>query len=260
MDTPVTAAPTPPADRIFALDTIRGFAVLGILLMNILGFGLPRPGYTTPTALVGGNEGLNLWAWFAEMFYFEGTMRGLFTVLFGAGVILYTSRLERAGLGLDMAHYYFRRNIWLFIFGLFNAWILLWGGDILFDYGLAALFLFVFCKLPARKLLLWAALFMTIQPMVGVKDYFAFTDAQKQAPALIAMEKADKPMTHHPEGDARAVSRRVAQHPARSRERWPSASSRCAAATPPPPRPCTAGCGTRRRSTSPARDCGNAWA
>jgi len=195
LDTPVTAAPTPPSDRIFALDTIRGFAVLGILLMNILGFGLPRPGYMTPTALVGGNEGLNLWAWFAEMFYFEGTMRGLFTVLFGAGVILYTSRLERAGLGLDMAHYYFRRNIWLFVFGLFNAWILLWSGDILFDYGLAALFLFVFCRLPVRKLLLFAVFFMSIQPMVGVKDYFAFTDAQKQAPALIAMEKADKPMS-----------------------------------------------------------------
>ena len=37
--------------------------------------------------------------------------------------------------------------------------------------------------------------FLTIQPMVGVKDYFAFADAQKQAPALIAMEKADKPMS-----------------------------------------------------------------
>jgi len=195
LDTPVTAAPTPPSERIFALDTIRGFAVLGILLMNILGFGLPWPGYATPTALVGGNEGLNLWAWLAEMFYFEGTMRGLFTLLFGAGVILYTSRLERAGLGLDMAHYYFRRNIWLLVFGLFNAWVLLWSGDILYDYGLAALFLFVFSRLPVRALLLWAALFMSIQPMVGVKDYFAFIDAQKQAPALIAMEKADKPMS-----------------------------------------------------------------
>jgi uncharacterized protein len=200
LDTPVTAAPTPPSDRIFALDTIRGFAVLGILLMNILAFGLPSPGYMTPTALVGGNEGLNLWAWITQMFYFEGTMRGLFTVLFGAGVILYTSRLERAGLGLDMAHYYFRRNIWLAIFGLFNAWVLLWAGDILFYYGLAALFLFVFSRLPVRALLLWSALFMSIQPMVGVKDYFAFTDAQKQAPALIAMEKAKTPMSDAQQG------------------------------------------------------------
>jgi uncharacterized protein len=111
-------SPTPPSERIFALDTIRGFAVLGILLMNILGMGLTGPAYTTPTALVGGNTGPNLWAWMAEMFYFEGTMRGLFTLLFGAGVVLYTSRLERAGLGVRVADLYFRRNLWLCIFGL----------------------------------------------------------------------------------------------------------------------------------------------
>jgi uncharacterized protein len=187
--------PTSAAERIFALDVIRGFAVLGILLMNILGFGLTGPAYTTPTALVGGNTGANLWAWIAEMFYFEGTMRGLFTILFGAGVVLYTSRLEKAGLGLRSADLYFRRNLWLWVFGIVNAWVLLWDGDILFFYGLSALFLYVFRHLPVRKLLLWSALLLCIQPIVGIGDYLDFEAARAQAPALIAKEQAKEKLS-----------------------------------------------------------------
>jgi uncharacterized protein len=188
-------APTPPAERIFALDTIRGCAVLGILLMNILGMGLTGPAYELPTAEVGGNTGANLWTWIAEMFYFEGTMRGLFTLLFGAGAVLYTSRLERAGVGLRVADLYLRRNIWLAVFGLFNAWILLWFGDILFFYGLTALLLFVFRNLPVRGLVLWAALFLCVQPLAGARDYFALKDAQAAAPALLKLEKAGAKLT-----------------------------------------------------------------
>jgi uncharacterized protein len=188
-------APTTASERIFALDTIRGFAVLGILLMNILGFGLTGPAYLHATAEVGGNTGWNLWAWIAEMFYFEGTMRGLFTLLFGAGVVLYTSRLERAGLGLRVADLYFRRNLWLWIFGLVNAWILLWDGDILYFYGLSALFLFVFRNLSVPKLLLWAGLLMCVQPAVGVRDYLGIAQVNREGPALVKLEEAKKPLS-----------------------------------------------------------------
>lgn len=193
------APPTSPAERIFALDVIRGFAVLGILLMNILGFGLGGSAYTHATAEIGGADGLDLWAWIAQMFYFEGTMRGLFTLLFGAGVILYTSRLEKAGLGLRVADLYFRRNLWLWVFGLFNAWVLLWHGDILYFYGLAALFLFVFRNLPVRNLLLWAALLLSVQPMVGWRDYQELAGPHAQAPALLAKEKAGQKLTEQEE-------------------------------------------------------------
>ncbi|MEO8161028.1 MAG: DUF418 domain-containing protein [Arenimonas sp.] len=182
--------PTGDSERIFALDVIRGFAVLGILLMNILGFGLTSSAYMDPSAAVGGNTGANLWAWVAEMFYFEGTMRGLFTILFGAGVVLYTSRLEKAGLGLRSADLYFRRNLWLWVFGIFNAWVLLWSGDILYFYGLAALFLYVFRHLPVRKLLLWSALVLSIQPIVGIRDYMAVAEAKPQVSNLLAKEKS----------------------------------------------------------------------
>lgn len=194
-DATAQLAPTPAAERIFALDMLRGFAVLGILFMNILGFGLPRPGYVVPSAEVGGIDGWNLWAWIVEMFYFEGTMRGLFTLLFGAGVVLYTSRLEKAGLGVRVADYYFRRNLWLIVFGLVNAYVLLWRGDILYAYGLTALFLFVFRLLPIKALLLWSAFFLCVNPVVANFDYRNFLRVEAEAPALQAAKAAKQDLT-----------------------------------------------------------------
>ena len=195
-----TDAPTPAAQRIFALDTIRGFAVLGILLMNILGMGLGGPAYEEPSALSGGNTGWNLWAWVGEMLFFEGTMRGLFTLLFGAGVILYTERLERAGVGLRVADYYFRRNLWLWVFGIFNAHVLLWRGDILFFYGITALFLFVFRNLPVRKLLLWALLLAMLQAWIASGDWFGFQAEQAAGRELVQLEKSGKPLNDEQKG------------------------------------------------------------
>ena len=140
--TEAVAAPT--GRRLESLDFIRGCALFGILIMNIVGMGL-GPAYDNPTIL-GGDTGINLWTWFAVNVTFEGTQRALFSILFGAGVILFTSRP-------DSTDAYFRRNLWLIAFGLFNAWVLLWGGDILYFYGLTALFLFAFRNLPGRKLL-----------------------------------------------------------------------------------------------------------
>jgi uncharacterized protein len=73
-------------------------------------------------------------------------------MLFGAGVILLSSRLEASGRS-DAADIYFRRNLWLIAFGLINAWVLLFVGDILFYYGVTALFLYVFRNLAGRTLL-----------------------------------------------------------------------------------------------------------
>ncbi|MCL6683054.1 DUF418 domain-containing protein [Sphingomonas alba] len=136
------AAPT--AKRLESLDFIRGCALFGILIMNIVGMGL-GPAYDNPT-IMGGDKGIDLWTWFVVNVTFEGTQRGLFSILFGAGIILFTSRP-------DSTDAYFRRNLWLIAFGLFNAWILLWAGDILYYYGLTALFLFAFRNLSGKRLL-----------------------------------------------------------------------------------------------------------
>ena len=147
--TDLTVAPT--SKRLESLDFIRGMALFGILIMNIVGMGLGAA-YDNPT-IAGGDTGVNLTTWFVVNVGFEGTQRALFSMLFGAGVILLTSRMESSGRP-EATDIFFRRNLLLIAFGLINAWVLLWIGDILYYYGITALFLYAFRKLSGRKLLI----------------------------------------------------------------------------------------------------------
>ena len=189
----VGSTPTTDRERIFALDALRGVAVLGILLINIIEFGLPGA-YLNP-ANAGGASGANLWAWIATSFFFEGTLRGLFTLLFGAGVVLYTCRLERAGLGLVSADLYLRRNLWLIAFGAFNAYVLLFDGDILFYYGAAGLLLYVFRNLPVRRLLFFAIPLLCVPTIVGTIAYVDFQDMQAQAEQVQLLQAQGSTLT-----------------------------------------------------------------
>mgnify|MGYP003320987918 FL=1 len=144
-------------DRIESLDVLRGFALLGILLVNIVAFGLVSsafldPGiYLTP---VGGID-YNVWA-FVELSS-EGAMRTLFSILFGAGVVLFvTGSTAKSG----WLHY--RRNFWLLIFGLINAYIFLWPGDILVTYALSGFVLWFVRNWKARSLLILATFLILI--------------------------------------------------------------------------------------------------
>jgi uncharacterized protein len=173
-----TFNPTQKKSRINSLDVIRGIALLGILLMNINGMGLPFS-YSDPT-IAGGSDGLNLNVWIANNMLFEGTMRGLFTLLFGAGVILLTSRLEKSGAGITTADIYYRRTIWLLIFGLINVWILLWHGDILYPYALFALFLFPFRNTSVKKLITMGCLLIGLGMIWDISDHQNNLKTQKE--------------------------------------------------------------------------------
>ena len=127
-------APIALQDRIEALDVLRGFALLGILLLNIIGFGLPFLSYLTPSA-DGATDGVNFAVYATVDVAFEGVLRTLFSMLFGAGVVIYAASKTAA--------LYYRRQFLLLLFGLFNAFVLLWFGDILVPYALAGLALFL---------------------------------------------------------------------------------------------------------------------
>src|SRR6201989_1269358 len=158
---PPPVAPVARRERVSSIDTLRGFALMGILVMNICDFALGMPNYLFPLSTVkpvfnGPHWKANTVVWFVRWIFFEGKMRGMFSLLFGAGVILLTERAEKRGAGVRVADIYTRRNMWLLLFGMLHGYFI-WDGDILFFYALSALlFLFPFRTVRPKRLL-WTA-------------------------------------------------------------------------------------------------------
>jgi len=167
--TTMLAAPVSQQERITILDSLRGIAILGILLMNIPGFGFPEVQSSDPSVL---NEtGINYKTWFIVDWALAGTQRAIFTMLFGAGIILFITRLEKRMSGMEPAVYFFRRQMWLLAFGLFNAFVLLWFWDILYAYAIFGMLLFIFYRKSPKTLLILAfvcLLLMTVRENVDL--------------------------------------------------------------------------------------------
>lgn len=161
--------PLHPSERIHALDIMRGIVLFGILLMNINGFGLAGA-YGDPT-VSGGATGWNLTTWITTNMFFEGTMRALFSLLFGVGMFILLSRLEKKGAGIKGADIYFRRLIWLLIFGLIHGYLLLWTGEILYDYALMGFIVYSFRDLAPKKLLVIATILFACGAVWYYADY-----------------------------------------------------------------------------------------
>ncbi len=129
---------TDQAARIPTLDVLRGCAVMGILWMNVTAFAFPEAAYSNPAASGPLSIG-DILFWATGFILFDGKMRGLFSLLFGASMLLLIDREEMAGRDGNRAHRL--RMGWLFVLGLAH-YLLLWSGDILMTYaaiGLVAL-------------------------------------------------------------------------------------------------------------------------
>lgn len=137
--------------RHISLDALRGFAVMGILAMNISAFAMPFMAYFNPT-IYGGASGANLASWFFGFLVFDGKMRGLFSLLFGASMMLIISRAVDKGESPAKVHY--SRMFWLALFGL-SHFFFIWFGDILFLYACVGSIAFAFRKWEARRLIKW---------------------------------------------------------------------------------------------------------
>ena len=171
--------------RIASVDVVRGVAVLGILLLNIVGMSMPEPAYNNPSGW-GGDTGWNLRVWWANSLCFEGTMRTLFSLLFGAGVLLFTGKGDEKQSGVSIADAWYRRTIWLFLFGLLNGYLLLWSGDILYAYGLLGMFLFPFRHVRPARLGLLASALLAVGFGLGVRDYVVARDLARDAATAAA--------------------------------------------------------------------------
>lgn len=142
-------------NRHITLDALRGFAVMGILAMNIAAFDMPFMAYLNP-AIYGGDTGANLASWFFSYIIFDGKMRGLFSLLFGASMMLIAEKAEAKGENPVKIHY--ARMFWLALFGLAHFFFI-WFGDILFLYASVGCIAFLFRKWQPRRLIKWALTF-----------------------------------------------------------------------------------------------------
>jgi uncharacterized protein len=173
--------------RFPTLDAVRGFAVMGILLMNIVSMGMPGYAYVDP--LVYGNAGpADTAVWLVNYVVADGKMRALFTMLFGASTVLIAERAA-AGTGPGPGETHYRRMFWLFVFGMIHAW-LFWYGDILTQYAIAGSLAFALWRWQPRALWIAFALFLAAQVAVNLGHYADLAQVRDPALAVDATPQA----------------------------------------------------------------------
>src|SRR5437667_1168182 len=156
--------PAPETERIVSMDVLRGFALLGILVMNIQSFAMVGAVYDNPTAYDDLN-GANFVVWLLSHLLADQKFISIFSMLFGAGIVLMWQRAACSGARPARLHY--RRMGWLILFGLLHAY-LLWYGDILYTYGICGLFVYLFRRKSPRTLISFALILATIGSLVAI--------------------------------------------------------------------------------------------
>lgn len=157
------ATPTGPGERLEVIDMLRGFALLGILLVNLMFFASPVYGVVMEQEVWQGPLDRAA-AWFIA-FFAEGKFYTLFSLLFGLGFALQLGRAEAKGARL--VPLYTRRLLVLLAFGVAHV-TLFWWGDVLIDYALLGFVLLLFRALPPRRLLVWAFSFLCVPLLLNV--------------------------------------------------------------------------------------------
>ena len=148
--------------RIVTLDIVRGVAVMGILAMNIVAFAMPPQAYINPLAY-GLDGAADLASWAFSFVFIDGRMRGLFSFLFGASMLLVIQLAERNGESAKRVT--FARQLWLLLFGSIHYY-LIWYGDILMGYALIGMAAWLFRNLGVRALVGWGIALVFVQMLV----------------------------------------------------------------------------------------------
>ncbi|SEC65058.1 DUF418 domain-containing protein [Terriglobus roseus] len=203
---PVQFAPVARQERINSLDVLRGFALMGILIMNITDFAYSYTSYLIPLGtwlptFTGPHAKVNTAVWMLRWILAEGKMRALFSMLFGAGAVLLTDRAERRGGGDRVADIFMRRNMWLVLIGFLHAF-LIWNGDILFWYGITGLlFLYPMRKLPPKTLLKAAGWLLLVWILIaGVGRTMGAYSTEKAGREAVAAAHQGKTLTEKQRG------------------------------------------------------------
>lgn len=149
-------------ERIKSLDILRGIAILGILVMNIQSFSMPEAAYINPL-VYGDLQGINKWTWIFSHLFADQKFMTIFSLLFGAGIILITDKaVTKTGKSAGL-HY--KRTFWLLVIGLLHAHFI-WYGDILVAYALCASFVYIFRKMKPKTLSIIGVLLLSVHTFI----------------------------------------------------------------------------------------------
>ena len=175
-------------NRIESLDVLRGFALLGILLLNILVFGIGSATFLYPGIYISPVGGIDSMVWAFIELTSEGAMRTLFSILFGAGILLFI-----AGPTAKSGWLHYRRNFWLLVFGLIDLYIFLWPGDILVTYAISGFILWFIRNWKVRSLLILATFLITIGSLQNFALKSSLEIARDAAEAMqISLNKGEE--------------------------------------------------------------------
>ena len=165
----ISTGPVTRTERIVSIDVLRGVAVLAILVMNIQSFSMIGAAYMNPTAY-GDLTGVNYAVWLLSHVLADQKFMAIFSMLFGAGILLMSSRREAAGRPAAGVHY--RRMGLLLVFGLLHAY-LLWFGDILYAYAMCGFVVYLLRRRRPTTLLVIGLLAIAFASAVSV--FFAWS-------------------------------------------------------------------------------------
>lgn len=170
-------------ERLLSLDVLRGVAVGGILLANLPAFALPAAAYFSPLAW-GGTSSADLAAWTVNFILVEGKLRALFSLVFGASLLLVLDRARLAGQQPERVH--LARMAALFALGMAHLY-LVWWGDILSHYALVGTIALLFSSGSARSLLRWSLMAAAAAMLLHGLTFLALLDAaSRDTPQAVA--------------------------------------------------------------------------
>lgn len=159
------AEPVASTERIAAIDVLRGFALLGILPVNMVAFAHVEAAYQNP-AIIGDFTGLNYLSWLFTHLIFENKMVSIFSMLFGVGLFIQVDRAEqRRGRVGSARGLYFRRVGWLLLFGLVHAY-LFWFGDVLTYYAIMGMLIYWGRRLKPRTQIIIGIVLLVLGSLV----------------------------------------------------------------------------------------------
>jgi uncharacterized protein len=187
----VRGGPVAGKERIESIDKLRGIAVAGILFMNIYWFAMPAAAYSNPLAY-GGTEWYNLGTWYFTHFLFDQKFLPIFSMLFGAGLVMMAGRAEEKGV--EYAGTWYRRNFWLLLIGAIHAYVI-WSGDILFPYAVAGMIIYPLRNRKPLTLIIIACLVLPIAPLFAYGGGASLPKLQSAAIEIREIQAAGESLT-----------------------------------------------------------------